>query len=77
MANYKNKKPKTYRGCCGMCCLRKTDGRRNHRRLTPQEQKFELSAEEEEQEERLLKEDREIEQMLDDHGVKYGANEND
>jgi len=77
MANYKNRKPKMYRGCCGTCCLRKTDGRRNHRLLTPQEQKFELSAEEEELEERRLKEDRETEQMLDDQDVKYGAHIND
>ena len=25
------------KGCCGMCMLRKTDGRRNHRLLTRQE----------------------------------------
>ena len=43
MANYKNKKPKSYVGCCGMCCLRKTDGRRNGRLLTRQERQAEDS----------------------------------
>jgi hypothetical protein len=27
------------KGCCGMCMLRKTDGRRCHRLLTPQERR--------------------------------------
>lgn len=27
-----------HKGCCGMCCLRTTDGRRNGRRMTLQEQ---------------------------------------
>lgn len=37
MAHYKNRKPKSFKGCCGMCCLQRTDGRRNHRLLTRQE----------------------------------------
>jgi len=37
MANYKNRKPKSFKGCCWMCALRRTDGRRNHRVLTRQE----------------------------------------
>lgn len=40
-----------------MCCLRKTDGRRNGRLHTLQEEKFYTSADEEEREERRLKED--------------------
>jgi hypothetical protein len=37
MANYKNRKPKSFKGHCGMCCLRGTDGRRNGRLRTMQE----------------------------------------
>ena len=37
MANFKNRKPKSFKGCCGMCCLRTTDGRRNGRQRTLQE----------------------------------------
>ena len=57
MANYKNNKPKTYRGCCKMCCLNDTDGRRNGRRHSLQEEKFYISADEEEYEECRPKED--------------------
>lgn len=71
MANYKNNKPKTYKGCCGMCCLRKTDGRRNGRLHTLQEEKFYMSADEEEREERRLKEDRDFEAMLDSEQHTY------
>lgn len=37
MANYKNRKPKSFKGCCGMCALRYSNGCRNGRRLTRQE----------------------------------------
>lgn len=37
MANYKNSKPKSFKGCCGMCCLMDSDGRRNGRLRTLQE----------------------------------------
>lgn len=31
MANYKNKKPKSYKGHCALCSLRTTNGKRNGR----------------------------------------------
>lgn len=34
------------KGCCGMCMLRKTDGRRNHRILTFQEKRSTLDMKE-------------------------------
>lgn len=39
MANFKRRHRRRagIKGCCGMCMLRKTDGRRNHRLLTQQE----------------------------------------
>ncbi len=37
MANYKNRKPKPFKGHCGMCCLLDSDGRRNGRLRTLQE----------------------------------------
>lgn len=43
MAHHKNRKPKSYKGCCGMCCLRTTDGRRNGRLLSRQERRAEDS----------------------------------
>lgn len=46
MSNFKNRKPKSYKGCCGMCCLRTTDGRRNGRLRTLQELRAEDSARE-------------------------------
>jgi len=35
--NHKNRKPKSYKGCCVLCSLRMSDGRRNGRRPTLQE----------------------------------------
>lgn len=45
MANFKRRHRRRagIKGCCGMCMLRKTDGRRNHRRLTQQELASECS----------------------------------
>ena len=43
MANWKNRRPKAFKGHCGMCTLRRTDGRRNGRRLTVQERRAQLS----------------------------------
>jgi hypothetical protein len=39
MAHHKRRKRRKggIKGCCGMCMLRKTDGRRNGRLLTKQE----------------------------------------
>lgn len=39
MAHHKRRKRRRggIKGCCGMCMLRKTDGTRNGRLLTPQE----------------------------------------
>lgn len=37
MSHYKNRKPKSYKGCCGMCCLQTTDGRRCGRTPSIQE----------------------------------------
>jgi len=37
MAHYKNRKPKSFKGCCTMCAYRSTDGRRNGRIRTKQE----------------------------------------
>lgn len=37
--NYKNRKPKSYKGHCGMCALHDSNGKRNGRRLTIQEQR--------------------------------------
>lgn len=45
MANYKNRKPKSYKGHCGMCCLLDSDGRRNGRRRTLQELRAEEAEE--------------------------------
>lgn len=43
VANFKNRRPKPYKGCCGMCCLQTTDGRRNHRVPTMQERRATVS----------------------------------
>jgi hypothetical protein len=45
MAHYKRRKRRKggMKGCCGLCMLRKTDGRRNGRILTVQEKKAVLS----------------------------------
>ncbi len=37
MAHHKRRKRKAFKGCCGMCSLRTTDGRRNGRIRTKQE----------------------------------------
>jgi hypothetical protein len=42
MANYKNRKPKPYKGCCGMCALRYSNGRRCGRKLTMAERRARL-----------------------------------
>lgn len=41
--NYKNRRPKRFKGHCGMCCLATTDGRRNGRRLTKKERASKLA----------------------------------
>jgi hypothetical protein len=63
MANYKNNKPKSYKGCCGLCCLYDTDGRRNGRRHTIQEERFYMNADEEERDYLRLRE----EEFYDDY----------
>lgn len=50
MAHYKNRKPKSYKGCCGMCALRTTDGRRNGRQRTRQEKRAQASEREQRRE---------------------------
>jgi hypothetical protein len=49
MAHYKRRRRRRagIKGCCGMCMLRKTDGRRNGRLLTRQELAQRLKLEEE------------------------------
>jgi hypothetical protein len=47
MANFKNNKPKKYKGCCSMCaCKDHYLGVRNKRRLTIQEEKSKISEKE-------------------------------
>jgi hypothetical protein len=44
--NYKNRKPKKFRGCCLMCSCRKTvDGRKRRITLTEQRQLLDRGAE--------------------------------
>jgi hypothetical protein len=43
--HYKNRKPKSYKGHCGMCCLQFSDGRRNGRHPTVQERRAATVAE--------------------------------
>ena len=48
MANYRKKRRRGgIKGCCGMCCLATTDGRRNGRKMTKQERISVLTYEEE------------------------------
>jgi hypothetical protein len=49
MAHYKRRRRRRggIKGCCGMCMLRTTDGRRSGRLLTPQEQLHWLTLQEE------------------------------
>lgn len=44
--HHKNSKPKTYKGHCMMCSAKDTDGTRNGRLLTPQEEAAALKTEE-------------------------------
>lgn len=46
MANYKNRKPKKFKGCCRMCALGDSNGCRNGRRLTKKELEQELTLKE-------------------------------
>ena len=50
MAHYKNRRPKTFKGHCGMCTLQTTDGRRNGRIRTKQEKLAALSEKEQRRE---------------------------
>jgi len=43
MANYKNKKPKSYKGHCTLCSLRTTNGKRNGRQRSISELRAEQS----------------------------------
>lgn len=46
MAHYKNRKPKPYKGHCTLCSYRSTNGRRNGRMRTKQEQRALISEKE-------------------------------
>lgn len=73
MANYKNNKPKSYKGCCGLCCLNDTDGRRNGRRHTIQEERFYMNADEEERDYLRLREEEFYDDYLEEDAEKAAS----
>lgn len=50
MAHYKNRKPKSFKGCCTMCSYRTTNGTRKGRKRTNQEKRAAISEKEQRRE---------------------------